>query len=128
KLDNGEWAPRTVLLSPFDNLICNRDRTEQLFNFYFRIEIYVPQKLRQYGYYVLPILHGDQLIGRIDPLMDRKNKRLNVNAVYAEPTAPISAESARAISNSIQELADFLGAKEIVYGEKVPKGWKRILR
>jgi uncharacterized protein YcaQ len=128
KLMAGEWEPRTVLLSPFDNLICNRDRTEQLFNFFFRIEIYVPQKLRQYGYYVLPILHGDQLIGRIDPLMDRKNKRLNVNAVYAEPDAPMTAETARAISYSINELADFLGAKEIAYGQNVPKGWKRILR
>ena len=71
RLEAGEWEPRTTLLSPFDNLICDRRRTELLFNFKFTVEIYVPPSKRQYGYYVLPILHGDRLIGRIDPKMDR---------------------------------------------------------
>ena len=75
-LQTGAWSPRTTLLSPFDNLICDRKRAEALFGFNFRIEIYVPKEQRKYGYYVLPILHGDKLIGRIDPAMDRKRKVL----------------------------------------------------
>jgi len=122
-LGNGQWRPRTTLLSPFDNLICDRDRTEALFDFFFRIEIYVPAARREYGYYVLPILHGDRLIGRIDPRMDRKKKRLNVMNVYAEPDAPMTAGTGRAVSGAIEELATFLGAKEIAYGENVPAGW-----
>ncbi|HRE29737.1 MAG TPA: crosslink repair DNA glycosylase YcaQ family protein, partial [Anaerolineales bacterium] len=63
--------PRTVLLSPFDNLIADRARTERLFDFEFRIEIYTPVAKRKFGYYVLPILHGERLIGRIDPQFER---------------------------------------------------------
>lgn len=120
----GEWRPRTTLLSPFDNLIADRNRTEQLFDYKFRIEIYVPKHLRQYGYYVLSILHGDRIIGRIDPLMERKVKRLNIRAVHAEPDAPMTADAGQAIAGSIQELASFLGATEIAYSEQVPEGWR----
>jgi len=128
RLQNGDWQPRTTLLSPFDNLVCDRARTEKLFNFDFRIEIYVPKDKRKYGYYVLPILHGDQLIGRIDPLMDRKQKRLMVNAVYAEPDAPVNGETGKAVAGAIEELATFLDATTIAYGENVPKGWKKALQ
>ncbi len=126
RLKGDDWQPRTTLLSPFDNLICDRKRTETLFNFYFRIEIYVPPAKREYGYYVLPILHGDRLIGRVDPQMDRKNGILNINAVYAEPDAPMTSEAARAISDAIKSLATFLGAKEIVYTERVPEAWRAL--
>lgn len=120
----GEWDGRTTLLSPFDNLICDRARTELFFDFEFRIEIYVPKEKRKYGYYVLPILHGDRLIGRIDPSMDRKAKRLNINAVYAEPGAPLDSATGQAVANAIKELATFLGAHEIAYTERVPEGWR----
>jgi uncharacterized protein YcaQ len=116
---------RTTLLSPFDNLICDRARTEQLFDFHFRIEIYVPQSQRKFGYYVLPILHGDRLIGRVDPLMDRAARRLRVNAVYAELGAPVAAGTGQAVRAAIEELAVFLGATAIDYEvRRLPRGWK----
>jgi uncharacterized protein YcaQ len=76
---------------------------------------------------VLPILHGDRLIGRIDPLMDRKAKRLNINAVYAEPTAPTDEATARTIATAITDLATFLGAQEITYTDRVPPPWRKSL-
>lgn len=127
RLAAGEWEPRTTLLSPFDNLICDRKRTEQLFNFHFRFEVYVPKAQREFGCYVMPILHGTRFIGRIDPWMDRKKKRLVINAVYVEPDAPLSEETGRAVATAIEDLTKFLGAEETVYGEHKPKEWKRLL-
>ncbi len=118
---------RTTLLSPFDNLICDRARTTNLFNFDFRIEIYTPQHKRQYGYYVLPILHGDRLIGRIDPKMDREHGLLHIHAVHAEKDAPLNRKTARAIRSAIEELATFLGATDIHYTHLVPTGWQQAL-
>jgi uncharacterized protein YcaQ len=122
----GNWQPKTTLLSPFDNLICDRKRTELLFDFEFRIEIYTPQNKRQYGYYVLPILHGDKLIGRLDPLMNRKQKCLQINAVYAEPNAPDDAETVQAIRSSIGSLATFCGATTLQFSDKIPVQWAGI--
>jgi uncharacterized protein YcaQ len=127
-LEGGNWRPRTTLLSPFDNLICDRDRTEELFDFHYRIEIYVPKARRQYGYYVMPILHGDRLIGRVDPKMDRKTKRLKINNVYIESDVLATADSGQAVAKAIQKLGEFLGAQEIEYGEQTPAGWRSTLR
>jgi len=127
RLQAGEWQPRTTLLSPFDNLIIDRDRTELMWDFYFRIEIYVPKAKREYGYYVLPILHGDRFVGRIDPKMDRKSGTLHVNAVYAEPDAPQDKSTGQAVAQAIAELAQFLQAKKINYGDNIPSGWQSAL-
>jgi len=127
RLVEGNWEPRTTLLSPFDNLICDRRRTEQLFNFHFRLEVYFPKSKRKYGCYVMPILHGDHFIGRLDPVIDRKHSVLNINAVFAEPEAPKTREIAQAVANTVNELGDFLGARRIVYGRQIPSGWKREL-
>lgn len=121
----GEWIPKTVLLSPFDNLICDRDRTELLFDFYFRIEIYVPKAKRQYGYYVLPILHGDRLIGRIDPKMDRKTRTLHIYNVYVEDDAPGDEGCVQEIGRTIAGLAQFLGATQIAWGN-IPTIWQAL--
>jgi uncharacterized protein YcaQ len=129
-LADGDWhgTARTTLLSPFDNLICDRQRTIQMFDFKFNIEIYVPKSKRQFGYYVLPILHGDQLIGRLDPLMDRAKGRLRINAVYAEPGAPAARATGKAVAGAIDELAEFLGATAIDYDtHRLPAGWKKEL-
>lgn len=119
-------AARTTLLSPFDNLIADRDRAQQMFDFDFRIEIYVPPAKRKYGYYVLPILHGERLIGRLDPVMDRVSGCLTVNAVFAEPGAP--REAGPAIADAVQSLAQFLLAREIRYNrQRLPSFWKHSL-
>jgi uncharacterized protein YcaQ len=128
RLEAGEWAPRTTLLSPFDNLICDRARTTLLFGFHFRLEIYVPPAQRRYGFFVMPVLHGDRLIGRIDPAMDRGRGALRVKAVHAEPDAPKTAATGRAVAGAIEDLARFLGAGQIEYPKNVPAGWRRALR
>ena len=79
---------RVTFLSPFDGLVKNRDRAEALWDFFYRLEMYVPKAKREYGYYVLPILRGDRLIGRIEPAFDRKTGVLHVHGVFAEPGAP----------------------------------------
>ena len=122
ELDGGAWQPRTTLLGPFDPLVADRDRALKLFDFRFKLEIYIPVAKREYGYYVLPILHGDRLIGRIDPVMDRKHGVFTVNAVYAEPDAP--ADAWPAVSTAIHELAAWLGATEVRL-PSVPAVWDR---
>ncbi|RMG77166.1 MAG: hypothetical protein D6711_02175, partial [Chloroflexi bacterium] len=115
RIQQGDFVPKTTLLSPFDNLIADRQRTQQLWDFTFRIEIYVPAAKRQYGYYVLPVLHGDRFIGRIDPRMDRKTKTLYINAIHQESDAPDNAQAL--IRTAIESLAEWLGAKQINYSE-----------
>lgn len=126
-LEKGGFMPKTTLLSPFDNLICDRKRTEELFNFFYRIEIYTPQAKRQYGYYVLPILHGDKLIGRIDPLMERKTGILHINSIHAEANAPDDADTIIKIRQNIANLGDWLGATEIRYPSAIPTIWHGIM-
>jgi hypothetical protein len=125
--DTCEVFPDTTLLSPFDNLICDRKRTKALFNFDYTIEIYVPKEKRKFGYYVLPILHEDKLIGRIDPMMDRANGVLHIHNVYAEPDAPMNRKTGKAVGQAIAQLGSFLGARHINFGQ-VPSGWQRDLR
>jgi uncharacterized protein YcaQ len=120
------FRPRTVLLSPFDDLISDRSRSERLFDFFYRIEIYVPKAKRQYGYYVLPILHGELLIGRLDPRFDKTTKTLHVQGVWAEPGAP--RDAGPAIAATIQDLATWRGAGTIVHEGPVPPAWRRAIR
>jgi uncharacterized protein YcaQ len=102
---------RTTLLSPFDQLIHDRDRTEALFGFRYKLEMYVPREQREYGYFVLPALHGDRLIGRVDPEFDRKAGVLRVHSLHLEPDAP---DGARAlIDGALHELAGWLGARDV---------------
>jgi uncharacterized protein YcaQ len=106
--DDGRVPARTTFLSPFDRLIYDRDRAEALWAFRYRLEMYVPKAKREYGYYVLPILRGDRLIGRIDPVFDRTSGVLRVNSVHWEPGAkPVS------LQTPLRSLATFIGADSI---------------
>jgi uncharacterized protein len=127
EIQAGAWEPRTTLLSPFDNLIIDRDRTELLFGFQYRMEIYVPKGNRRYGYYVLPILAGDRFIGRLDAAADRVGRRLLVHAVHSEPDGPTSPEDGRRVAEALGELATFVGARTIEYPGNVPEAWKGAL-
>jgi len=121
----GDWHPRTVLLSPFDNLISNRDRTERLWRFAFRNEMYVPKHKRQYGYYLLPILHGDRLVGRVSPRCDRNRGVLVVEGLYLEPDVRPTQALRRAVTAEIAALATFAGATTgVEYGDTVPEPWR----
>jgi uncharacterized protein len=117
RVENGRWLAhpdaadgpvpnRVTFLSPFDRLVHNRDRVEALWDFRYRLEMYVPAEKREYGYYVLPILRGDRLVGRIEPVHDRKAGVLRLNGVWWE-------EGVRpaAIATPLRSLARFLGAR-----------------
>lgn len=118
---------RTGLLSPFDNLIADRARTAQFFDFDYKIAIYTPAAQRRHGYYVMPILHQGRLIGRLDPEFDRAANRLRVNAVHAEAGAP--PDAGPAVAGALEELARFLQARDLqVNLNKTPAAWKRALR
>jgi len=127
-MEDEVWQPRVSLLPPFDNLINGRSRTNTVFGFDYNHEMFLPESKRRFGYYVLPILWGERLIGRVDPLMDKRNGTLLIKSVHAEPGAPEGKEVASRIAEKIGELAEFLGAKEVAYSARVPAAWKGALR
>jgi uncharacterized protein YcaQ len=105
---DGPVPDRITFLSPFDRLIHARDRTEAMWNFYYRLEMYVPEPKREYGYYVLPILRGDKLVGRIEPLFDRKENVLRVKGLWWEKGV-----RSFSLEKPLKSLAKFLGAERI---------------
>ena len=99
---DGAVPERVTLLSPFDRLIHDRERAEALFDFHYRLEMYVPKAKREYGYYVLPLLVGDRLVGRAEPRFDRRTRKLELLGSWGD--------TAR-LGEALERLARFLGAE-----------------
>ena len=115
------------LLSPFDNLIINRKRLAQLFDFDYQIECYVPADKRVYGYFVLPILWGDALPGRLDAKADRSRKHLQIKNLVLEPGQKVTGELTAALTSGIHALASSNGCETAEVERTTPSGLKAAL-
>jgi len=103
-LGDGPVPDRVTLLSPFDQLVADRDRTEALFGFRYRLEMYVPRARRQYGYYVLPILQGDRLVGRVEPRVDRAAGTIEVLGAWGDTSR---------LDEALDRLSAWLGVRRV---------------
>jgi uncharacterized protein len=126
-METRDWEPRISLVPPFDNMLSG-GRLKSMFGFEYAREQFLPKEKRKFGTYVLPIIWGDRFIGRIDPAIDKKKERLIIHSVHAESVAPKGKQVASEIGETIDRLADFLGAKEVIYSARVPDAWKSSLR
>jgi uncharacterized protein YcaQ len=102
--EDGPVPDRAVLLSPFDRLIADRDRAEALFGFRYRLEMYVPPAKREYGYYVLPLLVGDRVVGRAEPRLDRTAGTLELLGAWGDTSR---------LDEALDGLAAWLGARRV---------------
>jgi uncharacterized protein YcaQ len=111
---DGDFEGRTALLSPFDRLVHDRIRAEELFDFEYSLEMYKPAAKRRWGYYALPILHDDRLIGKVDAAADRKASVLRVHAIHEDVrfTRPMT----RAVQAELEDLASWLGLAAVESG------------
>jgi uncharacterized protein YcaQ len=120
-LPAGQTVPRrdrgTALLCPFDPLIFFRPRVQRLFDFHYRIEIYVPAPKRQFGYYVWPFLMDGRLVGRVDLKAERTRDALHVVGAFAEPGQDLGRVAA-ALAGELKTMASWLGLAEVTVGER----------
>ncbi|GAA1963542.1 crosslink repair DNA glycosylase YcaQ family protein [Agromyces allii] len=104
--DRSGFAGRTALLSPFDRLVYDRVRAQQLFDFEYTLEMYKPEAKRRWGYFALPILHGDRLVGKLDARADRKRGTFTVHAIHEDEAFDRATRAA--VEAEVRELADWL--------------------
>ena len=100
------------MLSPFDSLVWERSRTERLFDFRYRLEIYTPQDKRVYGYYVLPFLHNERIAARVDLRAERANGCLAVHAVHEEEQG-LDEQGMQALASNLRDMANWLGLADV---------------
>ena len=108
-LAHSAGSSRTTLVSPFDPLVYDRNRTERLFGFSYKLEMYVPKDERQFGHFVLPVVHDNELVGRLDSERDRKTNELVVRRLHWEDGEP-SVSVRRDVDDAITQLARFVRA------------------
>jgi hypothetical protein len=113
-------APRTALLSPFDPVMWDRARALELFGFDYKIECYTPAPQRKYGYFTLPILHGDELVGRLDPKAHRREGVFEAKSVHLEPGVRVTSELVSGLRDVLRRIAAWHGTPEVVVGETYP--------
>jgi uncharacterized protein YcaQ len=104
---------RLRLLSPFDPVLRDRARARRLFGFDYRFEAFVPGPKRQHGYYVLPILEGDRLVGRLDPKFERRESLLKIHQIYWEPSVRVTRLRRKGLNEALERLARLIGAERI---------------
>ena len=109
-----DFEGRTALLSPFDRLIHDRVRAEELFDFEYALEMYKPAAKRRWGYYALPILHEDRLVGKLDAVADRKASVLRINAIHED--VKFTRTMTKAVQTELEDLASWLGMSAIESG------------
>jgi len=114
-------ATHSAVLSPFDPVVWDRRRAEQLFNFTYRLECYTPAPKRQYGYFVLPLLHCGQLVGRMDAKMHRKTGVLEIIALWLEPGRKPGRRLESGLTTAIEDFARWQGARQVVC-KRLPDG------
>ncbi len=102
-----DFRGRTALLSPFDRLVHDRARAVDLFEFEYTLEMYKPKAKRRWGYFALPVLHGDRLVGKVDATADRKASRFQVDAVHED--VPFTRTIRAAVDAEVDSLASWLG-------------------
>jgi uncharacterized protein len=119
--------PSLHLLSPFDNMIILRERLEELFDFYYRLECYTPPAKRKYGYYVLPILWDEQFVGRLDAKADKKSKVLEVKSLVFEPGFKDYDEITAPLAAKLDTLRSFTKCDRTKLGNVLPATLKKQL-
>lgn len=118
----------TTLLSPFDPLVWDRRRALTTFDFDYRLECYTPAPRRIYGYFTLPILHGDRLVGRLDPKAHRSDGVMEIRSIHLEPNATPDGELAEALAPVLRAFAEWHETPEVTIGKTVPARFGRLLR
>lgn len=121
-------ATHTALLSPFDPLVWDRQRALGMFGFNYALECYTPAPKRQYGYFVLPILHRGELVGRLDAKAHRAQGLFEIKALFLEPTVEPDERLWRELAQALQKMADWHGTPVIRVGRSQPAGWARALK
>ncbi|MFN8517436.1 MAG: crosslink repair DNA glycosylase YcaQ family protein [Thermomicrobiales bacterium] len=117
----GKLKPqRTTFLSPFDPLVRDRARARDLYGFEYTIEVYTPAEKRRYGYFTMPILHGDTLVGRIDPKAERKEGRLLIRTAHLEPGVAVDEPLVEGMAEALRDFARFHEVAEIVIERSDP--------
>ena len=123
-----KFSSKIHILSPFDNLIIQRERTKRLFDFDYTVECYVPANKRKFGYFVTPILWGDQFMGRLDPKADRKSGALIINKIALEDSSIELDEFLPSFAEAIINFAAFNGCSKITIKKCTPTSVKAMLK